>query len=144
MSVAYPIILGLDWLHQHNPNIDWEDSTLSFKCCGLTRMNPIIVMAKGFGLKLKLLPSRLNVLAAVGIGFGLSDAASHSAHILLPMAASGVESPAPIPEPDLAHPKTSFLASFMSWSGYGHSNPLATPSIAPIASNICFVSVKKF
>jgi hypothetical protein len=101
-------------------------------------------MAKGFGLKLKLLPSRLNVLAAVGIGFGLSDAASHSAHILLPMAASGVESLAPIPEPDLAHPKTSFLASFMSWSGYGHSNPLATPSIAPIASNICFVSVKKF
>jgi len=143
VSVAYPVILGLDWLRRHNPNIDWEDSTLSLKCCGLTRTNPVVVTAKGYGLAPKLLPSTHNVSAAVGIGFGLSDAVSHSARILLPSVESGVNSPAPAPEtnPGPPHPKPSFLASFMSWSGYGRSNPLTTPSKPP---NIRVISAKKF
>lgn len=27
------IFLGLDWLRQHNPSIDWTESTLIFDCC---------------------------------------------------------------------------------------------------------------
>ena len=27
------IFLGLEWLHLHNPDIDWTSSLLSFNCC---------------------------------------------------------------------------------------------------------------
>src|SRR5260221_6061061 len=27
------LILGIDWLHQHNPSIDWESHQISFSCC---------------------------------------------------------------------------------------------------------------
>ena len=49
VSVAYFIILDLDWLCQHNPNIDWEDS-LSLNCYGLTHSNLVVVMAKALVL----------------------------------------------------------------------------------------------
>jgi hypothetical protein len=144
VSVAYPIILGLDWLRQHNPNIDWESSTLSLECCGLTRSNPVVVSAKGFGLKPKLLPSKLNASAVVGIGFGLSDAASHSASILSPTTAVDAEPPTPDSEPAKPRPTPSFLASLMSWGSSGRPNPLTPPSAASAAPNIRFISAKKF
>lgn len=29
----YPLIIGIDWLRQHNPEIDWQDDTISFTRC---------------------------------------------------------------------------------------------------------------
>ena len=48
VSVGYPMILGLDWLQHHNPDIDWAESTLTFNCCG-THAKPVTVYAKGSG-----------------------------------------------------------------------------------------------
>jgi Reverse transcriptase (RNA-dependent DNA polymerase)/RNase H-like domain found in reverse transcriptase/Integrase zinc binding domain/Retroviral aspartyl protease len=148
VSVAYPIILGLDWLRQHNPDIDLEASTLSLDCCGLTRQNPVTVTAKGFGPKLSLPSSKLNSSSTVGIGFGHSDAISHSARMLSPVTVPSVASltpePAPAAGPDPTHSKPSLLASFMSWGGYGRPNPLTSPSTTHASSNIRFVSAKKF
>lgn len=33
VSVSYPIILGLDWLRRHNPDIDWGRMQLTLHCC---------------------------------------------------------------------------------------------------------------
>ena len=52
VTVSYSIILGLDWLQHHNPNIDWHKSHLTLNCCGLNPANPTKVYAKGFGLLL--------------------------------------------------------------------------------------------
>jgi transposase InsO family protein len=32
---THDIILGLPWLREHNPRIDWKSKTFSFECCGL-------------------------------------------------------------------------------------------------------------
>ncbi|KAF9221432.1 hypothetical protein BS17DRAFT_737788, partial [Gyrodon lividus] len=45
VSVSYPMILGLDWLRQHNPNINWAEMNLSLDCCRLTPSSPSIVTA---------------------------------------------------------------------------------------------------
>ncbi|KAI1686157.1 reverse transcriptase [Pyrenophora tritici-repentis] len=31
---THDIILGLPWLREHNPRIDWKSKTFSFECCG--------------------------------------------------------------------------------------------------------------
>lgn len=74
VSVAYPIILGLDWLRRHNPAIDWEDANLSLSCCNLTRSTPVSVHGKGFGLPRPSTRTSLNSLpvTSVGLGFGLN------------------------------------------------------------------------
>jgi hypothetical protein len=141
ISVAYPVILGLDWLRQHNPDIDWEESTLSLDCCGLTCKNPVIVTAKGFGPKLSLPPSKLNLASTVGIGFGLSDATSYSAHALATPPSPSFDPPKAAPDPSHDGPKTSFLSSLVAQNGYGHS---VNPSLSPRPPNICFISAKKF
>ena len=78
VAVGYPIILGLDWLHQHNPNIDWENMSLSLDCCGLSSTSPLSVTARGYGLKHDLSHSTLRS-TTVGLGFGLSSPSPVSA-----------------------------------------------------------------
>jgi hypothetical protein len=31
---TYNVILGLPWLREHNPRIDWKLKVFTFKCCG--------------------------------------------------------------------------------------------------------------
>jgi len=31
------LIIGIDWLIQHNPYINWKEGTITFKCCGFQR-----------------------------------------------------------------------------------------------------------
>ncbi|KAH7917382.1 hypothetical protein BV22DRAFT_1188297 [Leucogyrophana mollusca] len=128
VSVGYPVILGLDWLCQHNPNIDWEDSTLSLECCGLSRTNPIAVVAKGFGLKPAVSRSTLNSVTSVGLGFGLSDATSTAISALaLPTARSDTPSTlGTTPDPSPIPPR-SFLITLVQWTVFGRSSPSLPP-----------------
>ena len=32
---THDIILGLPWLREHNPRIDWKSKVFQFECCGL-------------------------------------------------------------------------------------------------------------
>jgi hypothetical protein len=41
--VDFPVSLGLDWLRQHNPSIDWADPNLSLLCCNLLSSSPVSV-----------------------------------------------------------------------------------------------------
>ena len=40
VSVAFALILGLDWLHHHN---DFSDPMISLSCCNLSHTNPVSV-----------------------------------------------------------------------------------------------------
>jgi len=31
------LIIGIDWLIQHNPHINWKEGTITFKCCGFQK-----------------------------------------------------------------------------------------------------------
>jgi Retroviral aspartyl protease len=114
VSVGYPVILGLDWLHYHNPLIDWADGHLMLNCCGLT--NSVTVKAKGYGLSPSTSMSSVNSTTALGSGYGLkgvdSDSISGSSGSLLestPM------------------PHVSFLSSFVWLNGIGHTSPRLQP-----------------
>ena len=69
ITVSYPIILGLDWLQHHNPNIDWHESHLILNCCGLNPAKPTKVYVKGFSPLLQ--PNSVH-LTSVGLGLSLS------------------------------------------------------------------------
>ena len=34
------LVLGIDWLQQHNPSIDWESNEISFSCCSMNSVIP--------------------------------------------------------------------------------------------------------
>lgn len=59
-SPGYPVILGMPWLKQHNPSIDWRECTLLFRCCHGGDLNDVGHDA--------LLP--LGSLGAAGSGIG--------------------------------------------------------------------------
>ena len=47
ISVPYPIILSLNWLHHHNPVVDWAHSQLSLSCCGTDFSVTVPVIGEG-------------------------------------------------------------------------------------------------
>ena len=70
-SMPYPVLLGLNWLRQHNPTVDWAHRQLSLSCCG----SPTLISAfgKGYGL---VIPSAIQStlsIASVGMGFNLNN-----------------------------------------------------------------------
>ena len=45
----YDVVLGMAWLHQHNPKIDWKNRTLEFMQCSTGKGDqspPKVPMAK--------------------------------------------------------------------------------------------------
>jgi len=147
VSVSYPVILGLDWLRAHNPNIDWEESNLTLNCCGLTRSHPVTVSARGSGLFAKPSSSTLNSSFIVGLGFGLSDANSSATKFISPptFKSKSADLPPPVPDPppiSISPPqnsKLSYLSSFSPWNGFGHSSPPLHPP-----PNIKLVGLRRF
>ena len=144
VAVGYPVILGLDWLRQHNPSIDWAEMNLSLDCCGLSRTHPVTVSAKGSGLKPTLSKPALNSTSMLGLGFGLSGptifASSHISGSSAPMSAD--TSQTSDPSPPIPPMKTSFLSSLVRWTGYGHSTPTLDPSPSP--PDIKFIGPSRF
>lgn len=134
VSVSYPLILGLDWLRKHNPNIDWEDINLSLACCNLKRSSPVPVVAKGFGLsKLPSPSSSLNALAptAVGLGLGLNYGTLVSPRSSLPRSPPSMTTPtsenrAPSALDPSTTPRPSYFASLPGWTGLGRSTHAPT------------------
>lgn len=115
VAVAYPVILGLDWLRVHNPFIDWADPKLSLSCCSLR--SPVTVLPRGSGLvgiSQSLNSFQSCSVTSTGLGFGLR--ASPLSRYPVP------EPPPPSSSPSTAPPKPSFLASFTRWTGFGRSS----------------------
>ena len=127
VAVSYPIILGLDWLRQHNPHIDWETADLSLSCCNLTRSSPITTSAKGFGPRLFNPLTSLNSLSttSLGLGFGLNSGLLAPCSAIIqarqPLPPS-LERTANVSTPTLNPPRTtSFFSSLPGWTGFGRS-----------------------
>ena len=71
VSVAYPIILGLDWLRRHNPSIDWTRGQLALSCCG-ANPGPLFAFGQGYGLaRLEPQKTSLSALSTTSVGLGL-------------------------------------------------------------------------
>ena len=70
-SIPYPVLLGLDWLKQHNPAIDWTRRQLSLSCCGLSSIVP--TFGKGYGFLNPSAACSTLSIASVGIGYGLNN-----------------------------------------------------------------------
>ena len=69
-SMPYPVLLGLDWLRQHNPAVDWAQGQLSLSCCGSSSL--VSAFGKGYGLVIPSAAQSTLSIASVGIGFGLN------------------------------------------------------------------------
>ena len=70
-SMSYLVLLGLDWLKQHSPAIDWARRQLSLSCCGSSSIVP--VFGKGYGLLNPTAACSTLSIASVGIGYGLNN-----------------------------------------------------------------------
>ena len=72
VSMPYPILLGLDWLRQHNPAIDWMRSQLVLSCCGSNHNFPISAFSKGYGLASPSVSNHIKI-SSLGLGFCLNN-----------------------------------------------------------------------
>lgn len=131
VSVGYPIILGLDWIHHHNPKIDWEEMNLSLNCCRLSHTFPVQVMAKGFSTKPKLFSPALNSFLPVGLGSGLSNTppvaswySTSPPKDALEDTPSSATSTTPDSTPTHSSSSPSFLSSFIQRNSFGCSTPM--------------------
>ena len=70
-SMPYLVLLGLDWLKQHNPAVDWACQQLSLSCCGLSSIVP--AFGKGYGLLNPTTTCSTLSIASVGIDYGLNN-----------------------------------------------------------------------
>ncbi|RXW15697.1 hypothetical protein EST38_g10159 [Candolleomyces aberdarensis] len=132
VSVAFPIILGLDWLSRHNPSIDWANPSLVLSCCNLS--SPFSIWPRGSGLVgLSLSSSTLHTCSVTSTGLGLSLRASSSCRVPVPEPVPKPEEPASTSPP----PAPLFLSFLTKWTGFGRSSlEPALPSPSPKVS-IC-------
>jgi hypothetical protein len=142
VAVSYPIILGLDWLQHHNPNIDWHESHLTLNCCGLNPANPTKVYTKGFGPPLQ--PNSVHS-TSVGLGLGLSIPVISLSYLASPVPLSTPPSQQKLPVPSSA-PCVSFLSVLVGMNGFSCSFPSPldpSPSVSG-PPNVKIVSPRKF
>ena len=50
VTMPYPVLLGLNWLKQHNPAIDWARGRLALSCCGADLNSSVSAVGKGYSL----------------------------------------------------------------------------------------------
>ena len=147
VSVGYPIILGLDWIHHHNPKIDWEEMNLSLNCCRLSHTFPVQVMAKGFSTKPKLFSPALNSFLPVGLGSGLSNTppvaswySTSPPKDALEDTPSSATSTTPDSTPTHSSSSPSFLSSFIQRNSFGCSTPMLDSPPPPPPPDIKIVN----
>ena len=83
VSVHFPVILGLDWLRRHNPDIDWARNRLALSCCGANPSYPVSALGKGFGLAqvpALMTSMQSSSVTCAGLGLGLNGAILSPAH----------------------------------------------------------------
>ena len=68
VSMPYSVLLGLDWLKQHNPTTDWTHGQLALSCCSTNHDFPVSAFGKGYGLAS---PSVSDLLSVSSLGLGL-------------------------------------------------------------------------
>ena len=72
VSMPYPVLLGLDWLKQHNPAIDWTRGQLALSCCGANHNFPISAFGKGYSLASPSVSDHIKI-ASLGLGLRLNN-----------------------------------------------------------------------
>ena len=72
VSMPYPILLGLNWLKQHNPAIDWTHGQLTLSCCGANHNFPISAFGKGYSLASPSVSDHVKI-ASLGLGLHLNN-----------------------------------------------------------------------
>lgn len=72
VTMPYPVLLGLNWLKAHNPDVDWTRGKLALSCCGSNHKFPVSAFGKGYDLVSSKHSSHFSV-GSVGLGFGLSS-----------------------------------------------------------------------
>ena len=120
----YPIILGLDWLHCHNPHTNWDNINLSLSCCNLS-CSTLVVSTKGFGLTCPQGPTYLNSIATT-VGLGLLTPLSYLQECL---ANSSTTSSTSFSSP--------FISSIVSWTSFSCSKS----KFPPVASRKLSIEV---
>ena len=70
-SMPYLVQLGLDWLKQHNPTVDWTHGQLPLSCCSSSSIIP--AFGKGYGLLNPTASHSTLSIALVGIGYGFNN-----------------------------------------------------------------------
>ena len=92
--MLYPVLLGLDWLKQHNPTIDWTRGQLALSCCGANHKFPVSAFGKGYSLASPSVNDHIKI-ASVGLGPRLNNPpplSKYSLPDLLPFQPSKSES----------------------------------------------------
>lgn len=151
VTVAYPIILGLDWLRRHNPSIDWTCGQLALSCCGANRDSPLFTFGQGYGLaRLEPQKTLLSALTCtiVGLGLGLSG------NQLLPSVPDCIHRPDPVHlrgrlASPLDLPLSSIITPRRPVVGSGHRQIFLAlfsgpPTPPPPALNIAMVNISRY
>ena len=73
VNMPYPVLLGLDWLKQHNPAVDWARGQLLLSCCGVNHQSPVSAMGKGYSLISPVVSSQSISVTSVGLGLRLNN-----------------------------------------------------------------------
>ncbi|KAG6894677.1 hypothetical protein C0992_005158 [Termitomyces sp. T32_za158] len=70
ISMPYPVLLGLDWLKQHNPTVDWTRGQLLLSCCGANHDFLVTAFGQGYS-PLKPDTHSTPSIGFLGLGLGL-------------------------------------------------------------------------
>lgn len=84
VSSQYPIILGLDWLTRHNPNIDWKSGTMKLHCCNIKYHSVVKSFGASYNLDTNPIPPNSGV-SAIGIGPRLAGSLGANFSIWAPL-----------------------------------------------------------
>ena len=102
VTMPYPVLLGLNWLKQHNPAIDWARGRLALSCCGADLNSSVSAVGKGYSLPD---PSDSDHISSLALGSRLPSPSQNNLpdldHNLAPkpeVFASGTFANAPKPE----------------------------------------------
>ncbi|GLB41462.1 hypothetical protein LshimejAT787_1000620 [Lyophyllum shimeji] len=71
--MPYPVLLGLKWLKQHNPSVDWARGHLSLSCCGANQDFPVTAFGRGYSLVTPGARSDSPLVGSVGLGQRLNN-----------------------------------------------------------------------
>ncbi|GLB39530.1 putative coprinopsis cinerea okayama7 130 [Lyophyllum shimeji] len=93
--MPYPVLLGLKWLKQHNPSVDWARGHLSLSCCGANHDFPVTAFGRGYSLVTPGARSDSPLVGSVGLGQRLNN--KPPSVIMKVLAAHRAKAPPPFP-----------------------------------------------
>ena len=151
VNMPYPVLLGLDWLKQHNPSVNWARGQLSLSCCGSESDSSVSALGKGYSLISPAASSHSLTIASIGLGLRLNN-------LRPPSFLESKESPSdPVPSPSPSgifsnFPALSSIIRPPAPNGHSRAELLALWSLpppvqissSPVKIDIAFVDSPRF